>query len=208
VAWVLRRYRDGWGDANAESEVMEYVRGHGYPVPRVRAATRTDMVLERLQGPTMVEALAAGALDPAEAGATLARLLDGLHTLPPRRSTDPTTRILHLDLHPDNVILTPDGPRVIDWANAEEGPPGLDWGISAVILAQVAVDTADPRADMARATLVGLLAHQSHGPSALTHEGLEQARARRAENPTMSVHEVQLLREAEELIRAVGTAMP
>ncbi|MFC8665998.1 phosphotransferase [Streptomyces sp. NPDC057199] len=37
-AWVLRRYRDGYGDAQAEAAVMEYVRGHGYPVPRVRAA--------------------------------------------------------------------------------------------------------------------------------------------------------------------------
>lgn len=48
-AWVLRRYRDGYGDAQAEAAVMEYVRGHGYPVPRVRAAdARTDLVMERL----------------------------------------------------------------------------------------------------------------------------------------------------------------
>lgn len=30
---------------------------------------------------------------------------------------------------------------VIDWPNAEEGPPALDWAMSAVILAQVAVGT-------------------------------------------------------------------
>lgn len=39
----------------------------------------------------------------------------------------------------DNVILTPDGPYVIDGTNAEEGDPGLDRGMSAVILARVAV---------------------------------------------------------------------
>ncbi|MCX4453765.1 phosphotransferase [Streptomyces sp. NBC_01728] len=41
--WVVRRDRDGWGDAAAEAAVMEYVRGHGYPVPAVRAATRAPM---------------------------------------------------------------------------------------------------------------------------------------------------------------------
>ncbi|MFF7838707.1 phosphotransferase [Streptomyces ossamyceticus] len=203
--WVLRRYRDGWGDARAEAEVMEHVRAHGYPAPRVRRATRTDLVLERLWGPTMLEAIAAGALPPAEAGAELARLLHALHALPPRRSTDPATRVLHLDLHPENVLLTPDGPRVIDWANAEEGPPGLDWGMSAVILAQVAADTVDPRAPLAHAALTGLLAHQSpSAPSALTEEGLTEAISRRSQNPTMSAREVRLLDRTRELIRSVG----
>ncbi|UUU21630.1 phosphotransferase family protein [Streptomyces sp. DSM 40750] len=226
-AWVLRRYRDGWGDAAAEAEVMEYVRGHGYPVPRVRSATRTEMVLERLSGPTMVEAFAAGLLDPAQAGAILARLLHDLHALPPRLPRDlhalpprnhavsqpggsgpatPTAlpRVLHLDLHPENVIVTPHGPQVIDWNNAEEGPPGLDWGVSAMILAQVVVDTADSRADMAHATLASLLAHQPDGPSALTDEGLVEAARRRAANPTMTAREVELIGDAEELIRCLA----
>lgn len=202
--WVLRRYRDGWGDAIAEAEIMEHVRAHGYPVPRVRTATRTDLVLERLPGPTMVEALTAGTLEPAESGAVLARLLRDLHAVPPRHSTDPAARVLHLDLHPENVLLTPGGPRVIDWATAEEGPPGLDWGMSTVILAQVAVDPTDPRAALAHTVLTGLLTHQPGGPSALTHEGLLRACARRAANPTMSVREVELLGAAEELIRSVG----
>ncbi|MDG5804343.1 phosphotransferase [Streptomyces ossamyceticus] len=206
--WVLRRYRDGWGDARAEAEVMEHVRAHGYPVPRVRTATRADLVLERLSGPTMLDAIAAGALPPAEAGAELARLLHALHALPPRRSTDPATRVLHLDLHPENVLLTPHGPRVIDWANAEEGPPGLDWGVSAVILAQVAADaadTADPRAPLAHAALTGLLTHQPRNAfSALTEEALTEAITRRSKNPTMSAREVRLLDRARELIRSAG----
>ncbi|WUE50455.1 aminoglycoside phosphotransferase family protein [Streptomyces europaeiscabiei] len=280
-AWVLRRYRDGWGDAVAEAEVMEHVRAHGYPVPRVRSATRAEMVLERLSGPTMLEAVAAGLLDPAQVGATLARLLHALHALPPRnqaictprgqdisvpRSQDvspprdqdislpgsqdvsppcdqdislpgsqdvsppcdhppghslsptaaaspptrrassaaPTPRVLHLDLHPENVILTTHGPQVIDWSNAEEGPPGLDWGISAMILAQVAVDTADFRTEMARTMLVSLLAHQPDGPSALTEEGLIEAGRRRAANPTMTAREVELVVAAEKLIRSLA----
>ncbi|MFF5358603.1 phosphotransferase [Streptomyces scabiei] len=202
AAWVLRRYRDGWGDAAAEAEVMAYVRRHGYPVPRVRSATGTEMVLERLTGPTMLDALAAGLLDPARAGAVLARLLHALHALPPRDAAA-GSRVLHLDLHPDNVILTPRGPQVIDWSNAEEGPPGLDWGTSAMILAQVAVDAADARAAMAHAVLVSLLAHQPGGPSALTEEGLAEAARRRAVTPTMTAREVELMSAAEELARNV-----
>ncbi|MFF5299981.1 phosphotransferase [Streptomyces sp. NPDC013161] len=197
-AWVLRRNREDWGDAAAEGAVMEHVRAHGYPVPRVRPGdSRTELVMERLSGPTMVEAIVAGAIDSVEAGTVLASLLRQLHALPGRR---PGTRVLHLDLHPENVLLTPDGPRVIDWATAEDGDPGLDWGLSAIILAQVAVDDDQPVAGSARALLVSLLAD----PSGLTGEGLAEARRRRAVNPTMSAREVELLGVAEELVRSVA----
>lgn len=198
-AWVLRRDREGRGDAAAEGAVMAYVREHGYPVPRVRpSGSRTDLVLERLSGPTMLAALRDGSLSPAGAGAELARLLRLLHAVPARASAGPGARVLHLDLHPDNVILTPDGPRVIDWTNAEDGPPGLDWGMSAVILAQVAVG-GEELAGPARALLTALLAD----PSGLTEAGLTEARRRRAANPTMSVREVELLGEAVGLVRGL-----
>ncbi|MER6204801.1 phosphotransferase [Streptomyces sp. NPDC001073] len=202
--WVLRRNREDWGDAAAEGAVMEHVRAHGYPVPRVRTegpgasrTSRTDLVMERLSGPTMLEAFAAGAIDAREAGTVLASLLRQLHAIPGRR---PGTRVLHLDLHPDNVLLTPDGPRVIDWGTAEDGDPGLDWGLSTIILAQVAVDDEQPIAEPARAMLVSLLAD----PSGLTDEGLAEARRRRAVNPTMTAREVGLLGVAEELVRSAA----
>ncbi|MFI5792174.1 phosphotransferase [Streptomyces sp. NPDC051677] len=199
-AWVLRRDRDGWGDAAAEGAVMAHVREYGYPAPAVRPSSdgsRTDLVMERLAGPTMLQAFVAGTLDAEEAGAVLARLLRALHTVPGRVSAD--ARILHLDLHPDNVILTPDGPRVIDWANTEEGDPGLDWGMSAVILAQVAV-SAQPIAAPALAMLTALLAD----PADLTDQGLTEALRRRAANPTMSTEETELLAPAGELIRSLA----
>ncbi|MFB6640728.1 phosphotransferase [Streptomyces chartreusis] len=195
-AWVLRRDREGWGDALAEGAVMAHVREHGYPAPGIRLAdsSRTDLVMQRLAGPTMLGALSGGTMGADEAGGILARLLRQLHEVPARR---PGSSILHLDLHPDNVILTPDGPYVIDWNNTEEGDPGLDWGTSAVILAQVAVGD-EPIAEPARAILAALLADPSH----LTDDGLTEALRRRAANPTMSLREVELLGEAEELIRA------
>lgn len=202
-AWVLRRNREDWGDAAAEGAVMEHVRAYGYPVPRVRVrpgdsrTSRTDLVMERLTGPTMLEALVAGSIDVREAGTVLAALLRQLHAIPGRR---PGTRVLHLDLHPENVMLTPAGPRVIDWGTAEDGDPGLDWGLSAIILAQVAVDD-QPIADPARAILAALLAD----PAGLTETGLGEARRRRAANPTMTPYEVELLGAAEELIRSLAS---
>lgn len=198
-AWVVRRNREGWGDAVAEGAVMEHVRAHGYPVPRVRLAesTRTELVMERLAGPTMVEAYGAGLIGAAEGGAMLARLLRQLHGIPGRRSASADHRILHLDLHPENVMLTPDGPRVIDWSNTEEGDPALDWGMTAVILAQVAVGDG-PIAGPARELLDVLLAD----PSQLTEHGLTEARRRRAADVMMSREEVELLGAAEQLVRS------
>ncbi|MBO4260678.1 phosphotransferase, partial [Streptomyces griseorubiginosus] len=130
-----------------------------------------------------------------EGGVVLARLLRRLHAVP---GWDNGGCVVHLDLHPDNVMLTPDGPRVIDWSNAEEGRPGLDWGMSAIILAQVAVGDA-PIAGLAREVLSGLLADPSH----LTEDGLTEARRRRAAQPVMNRREVELLSEAEDLIRSL-----
>lgn len=213
--WVLRRYRDG-GDARVETAVMTFLADHGYPVPRVRPPLgghaagpppHTDLVMRRLCGPTMRGALERGTLHPAEAGRLLAQLLHGLHALPPRESTDPAVRVLHLDLHPENVMLTPDGPVVIDWCNTEEGPPGLDWSMSALILAQVAVGATQGLASeahrvTARAVLAALLRHAERdlilggpAPGHLTH-----ARERRAADPTMTAREIALLDTASALV--------
>jgi Ser/Thr protein kinase RdoA (MazF antagonist) len=132
---VLRRYRRV-ADVTGEAAVMTHVAAHGYPVPAVHSAHGSEMVLERLDGPTMARAMAAGELPIADGAALLAALLERLHKLPPLRSGS----IVHLDLHPENVMLTGRGPVVIDWCNAIDGPPDLDTALSALILAQVAVD--------------------------------------------------------------------
>lgn len=201
--WVLRRYRDG-GDATAEAVVMSYLGKHGYPVPRVRdpaGLPRTDLVIRRLSGPSMLQALRQGTLTAEKAGATLANALHRLHRIPARVSTDPADRVLHLDLHPDNVVLTPDGAMVIDWRNTQEGPPGLDWGMSALILAQVAVDTT-AEAAAARAVLTALLRHLD--PAVDLDDGdtgcLTQAKKRRAADPAMSGNEAHILDDAMELV--------
>jgi aminoglycoside phosphotransferase (APT) family kinase protein len=42
-------------------------------------------------------------------------------------------RLLHLDLHPANVILSPAGPVVVDWTNARRGDPAFDVALTWVI---------------------------------------------------------------------------
>ncbi|MEU8312757.1 phosphotransferase [Micromonospora sp. NPDC048887] len=66
---VLRRYRDG-GDVRAEAEVMRHLHRAGYPVPRVHHAEGADLVLDRVTGPTLVEAFHTGAVT-ARAGARM-----------------------------------------------------------------------------------------------------------------------------------------
>lgn len=201
-AWVLRRYRDS-SDATPELAVMSYLSACGYPVPRLgpspATATPSDLVLQRLTGPTMLESLLSGALAEDEAGAILAGLLTDLHTIPARVSQDPEDRILHLDLHPDNVMLTPDGPVVIDWRTTAEGPPALDRAMSSLILAQVAVDPASPLAAGARSLLKALLQHLADQGGVFAPH-LAQAKRRRATDSNLSPDELALIDEAADLI--------
>ncbi|GAA2025474.1 phosphotransferase [Catenulispora yoronensis] len=186
-SWVLRRTRDRRAQTR-EAAVMAHLHAHGYPVPEVRAdgGPPEDLVMRRVAGPTLLEAGIAGEVDFGRGGAILADLLVRLHTVPVQesedeaRSSDPVA-ILHLDLHPMNVILTADGPVVIDWTNTRQGDPALDWAMSALILAQVALDGSDlsrPADDL----LTALLAHRPE-TVVLDAAAVAGAHAQRADNP-------------------------
>jgi aminoglycoside phosphotransferase (APT) family kinase protein len=135
---VLRRYRTG-ADATGEAQVMAYVGRFGYPVPEVFAVDGTDLVMARVDGVTMSEALVAGQLTAGEGASMLADLLRRLHELPPWDDAPAGACVVHLDLHPDNVLLTVDGPVVIDWHNARAADADLDTALTALILAEVAI---------------------------------------------------------------------
>jgi aminoglycoside phosphotransferase (APT) family kinase protein len=127
---VLRRDRAG-RSTEFEAATMRHVAGHGYPVPAVFDAAGPDIVMQRLEGPTMLEHMASRPWAMRSQAATLARLVEDLARVPvPQHGlpvVDPAgDRLVHLDLHPDNVVLTDDGPVVIDWSNAAIGPVGLD----------------------------------------------------------------------------------
>ncbi|MCW6008789.1 phosphotransferase [Micromonospora sp. CPCC 205371] len=193
---ALRRYRNG-GDVTAEAAVMAHVGALGYPVPRVYEARGADMVLERLSGATMLAAFQAGTMGLDEGAGILADLHRRLHALPPRLGRRPGDRVIHLDLHPENVVLTPTGPVVIDWRNGTEGPADLDVAATAVILAQAALDPAPGLADAARALLTGFLGRMGAVPA----DALDAAIARRAGDPTRGTGDPAPLRAVAALIR-------
>jgi aminoglycoside phosphotransferase (APT) family kinase protein len=193
---VLRRYRDGWS-AEREADIMTYVGGLGYPVPAVYEVAGPDMVMERVDGPTMAEAMATGAVTLHDGVQILADLHTLLHALPARVAADPGDRILHLDLHPENVLIAARGPVVIDWANASEGPPDLDIALSALILAEVAVDPAHPLAEFVAAAVPVFLSFTGVPAKPM----IERALAIRLANITLSESEKARLASAAALIR-------
>ncbi|MGC5288181.1 phosphotransferase [Micromonospora sp. DT231] len=192
---VLRRYRNG-GDVAAEAAVMAYVGSLGFPVPTVYEARGTDLVMERLDGRTMLAALVAGELDVLAAADCLAGLHRRLHALPPRLGAPDDARVLHLDLHPDNVMLTSRGPVLIDWRNATEGPADLDVALSAVILAQVAVDGEHPLAAPAATLLDAFLDRAGGGLLTV----LDDALTLRRNDPALTTSERECLDAAADLI--------
>jgi Ser/Thr protein kinase RdoA (MazF antagonist) len=135
---VLRRYRSG-GAAEDEARLMRYVAERGYPVPEVHDATASDLVLERLHGPTMLDDVAGRPWRVRAHGRTLGGLLDRLHAVAapdwlPVRPGSRERRLLHLDLHPGNVVLSTRGPVVIDWSNALAGDPAVDVALAAILM--------------------------------------------------------------------------
>jgi aminoglycoside phosphotransferase (APT) family kinase protein len=168
---VLRRYRDGSRGADGklktserEAEIMRYVRSRGYPVPAVYEVSGPDMVMDRVDGPTMLKDLGRRPWMVWRHGRLLAALHRRLHAIPapdwlltyeshpaftaPDRdaawaglppmapsSTDAPRTLLHLDLHPDNVILSPRGPMVIDWRNTRRGDGAVDVASTWLIMA-------------------------------------------------------------------------
>lgn len=143
---VLRRARTGRSMA-LEARVMEHVRAAGYPVPRIEdvSADGSELVMERVVGPSMLEDITRRPWTLQRHGAALARLHEELHELDAPGwlspfATAPGARIGHYDLHPVNVLMSPAGPVVIDWSNAGAGTPASDVAMTWVLLAAGRVD--------------------------------------------------------------------
>jgi aminoglycoside phosphotransferase (APT) family kinase protein len=196
---ILRRCRDPGYRCKRQAEMMEWARAQGFPVPRVFWVAGPEMVMERVDGRTMVTELLAGAIDAPTIGRQLAELLRTLHGLPVPAGTPTGHRIRHLDLHPENVLLSPHGPVVIDWSNADFGPAGVDTALSALILAQLAV-LPGPFQDAVSPIIDALLTEADP----FSQDDLAAAVAMRSSNPTMTDAEIGALGQAAELIRPAG----
>lgn len=152
---VLRRARDGRSLVR-EADVMRHVREHGYPAPEVFDAGEGWLVMERLDGRDML----ADMRRTPRGVTTAAHQLAGLHrqlgeiTAPEWMDAAPGPdgdRVVHLDLHPLNVMSTADGLVVIDWANARRGDPATDVANTWSLLA-----CADPPGGLVDRALVAI----------------------------------------------------
>ena len=134
---VLRRFKTS-GDPRREAVVMEHVRSHGYPVPRVLEVHVDSLVLERVDGRTMADELRRRPRSLGGFARELAALQQRLHMIeapPGIPGAGAGTSLLHLDFHPANVLLPATGPVVIDWTNARAGDPALDVALTWVVCA-------------------------------------------------------------------------
>lgn len=136
---VLRKTRDG-RSIEHEARIMRYVADHGYRVPAVHdvRANGAEIVMERIDGPLMAEAMLKRPWAMPRYASLLADLHDQLHRIGapawlPRWS-DGGDQLVHLDLHPLNVLMGADGPVVIDWSNAARGEGLSDVALTYVLL--------------------------------------------------------------------------
>jgi Ser/Thr protein kinase RdoA (MazF antagonist) len=175
-----------------EVRMMRAVLAAGVPVPEVFGELTLDgrfgIVLQRLDGPTLLQLSRTGAVTFEQAGAIIAALAMSVHKTPPppevlclRDYMDSSLRLdggllpkhiaidvlalidrlapgdglCHCDLSPGNVIMTAEGPKLVDWGGAMRAPAALDLGFLHVILSEVAPKIADnperPRATNAAA---------------------------------------------------------
>jgi hypothetical protein len=168
--------RLGWHEAQKTDAIF----AGGGPAPEVFGTVilekRFGIVLQRLGGPSLLQALLSGAMTRGQAGAILADLCLAVHRTPPppdvpslhdwvgswlrgsggrlpahiatavRALTgrlSPLDELCHGDLHPGNVIMTAEGPRLIDWSHAVRAPAAFDFAQSHMVLADLAAEVAD-----------------------------------------------------------------
>lgn len=120
---------------------MEYLRSQHFPVPFVEELSDdgSALVMERIKGPSMVEAISGAPWTVGRHARTLAGLHHRLHEVAPPEFLGPAPlgkggALLHLDLHPLNVIIGPHGPVVIDWTNASVGDPDTDVALAWILM--------------------------------------------------------------------------
>ncbi len=193
---VLRRYRTA-RDVEPEAQLMRWLHGEGYPVPEVHRFDGGDLVMARIDGPTMAEEIARR---PWRAGANIATLADLQRTLGSLPAPSwvaagdgipPGSSVVHLDLHPMNVILSPAGPVVIDWTNARRGHADFDASMTFVLAATAELDN---RIEWAGARLLARLFRRRRGRAAVDHFVAEAAELRLVDPNTTEAERARLTR--------------
>ena len=128
--------------------------------------------MERIDGPTMLEALTRQPWTLCRNAAVLASLHTRLHDIPGPGWLAPFlgdgNRLIHRDLHPINVLLPPKGPVVIDWTNAARGSGTSDVALTWLLMTAGEIPGGGAQAALGRALrglfVRGFLGHFELGP--------------------------------------------
>jgi aminoglycoside phosphotransferase (APT) family kinase protein len=176
---VLRRYNAHARSARGEAEIMSWAAAHGVPVPEVFDVDGPDIVMEKVDGPTMLADLARRPWRLLRYAAVLARLHEQVHAVPGldwlRAPLGEGGSLLHMDLHPENVLMSARGPVLIDWEGAARGPAEADLALCWVVVAMSEV----PGSAWQRA--VGRAGQRLFADTVLRRSGLSVDAAHRAE---------------------------
>jgi aminoglycoside phosphotransferase (APT) family kinase protein len=160
---VLRRSRRGRSMAT-EARVMEYVREHGFPAPKVHELSNdeTELVMDRIDGPSMLEVLGDRPWTIRRMGFVLGTLHNSLHRIPGPEWVRPSPvgagdQLVHLDLHPGNVLISDVGPVVIDWSNVASGDGNADAALSWLLMSAGTVEAGSVKSallELARSRMI------------------------------------------------------
>jgi aminoglycoside phosphotransferase (APT) family kinase protein len=162
-------------------------------------AAGPDIVMEKVDGPTMLADLARRPWRLLRHAARLTRLHQQVHRVPAldglRAPFGDGPALLHLDLHPDNVLLSPRGPVLIDWEGAGRGPAEADLALCWVVVAMSTVPGSRWQ------QLAGRAGQRLFADAVLRHSGLTVDAAWLAEAARFRLQDPHLLPSEADRIR-------
>ncbi|MBG0813128.1 phosphotransferase [Planomonospora sp. ID82291] len=182
---VVRRSRHG-RTLEREAAVMRHARRHGFPAPEVFDADGSDILMERVDGPSLLAEMVRAPGDAPRRVRVLTALLRDLAGVRAPGWLQaapgcPGDRLLHRDLHPANVLLSADGPRVVDWADAARGAADADVACTWLLLATT---PADPSLEAHRAAMMAAFLEDADAAAARPYLGAMADRRRADRNIT------------------------
>ena len=120
-----------------EAAILCRVVARGFPAPAVLAGD--ELLIEEVQGPTMLDDLRRRPWRVLRHARTLARLHRSLHRIdapaPSAAASGEPACVVHLHLGPRQVVLAARGPVVVDWRRAGAGPAELDEATTVLLVA-------------------------------------------------------------------------
>jgi hypothetical protein len=126
------------GGAIREKDAITIAKASNYPAPNIVGELPDgSIILETLEGSTMLKDLTSRPWRIHQHAKTLAQLhrkLGDIEAPPSWPQVCPGSSILHLDLHPGNVLITTNGPVVVNWNTVARGSASFDAALTYVML--------------------------------------------------------------------------